>query len=548
MLHAKQEGLARTDESHEYSKESETEVLSKTQAEESSREHMFYIRELVLIPDEVLLMVHLPSGNFSRLGDRSMVFCVYSEEIIAKVNGIEYLHGRVVVRCQLPQEGVDQDLSKGSERKLLSLYILDRDLNRHIKHIGQPAIMKWDFLVYESLSTSRDVVLFAKGVNQRKGLNAKPESLHCVFNGTVVTSVTISSQEVFRCMHPHQSYRSDLVDTKVSLSWHGQIMPSVAYYQLPMDLTRKRESSDPQALCSCTMVFNVAKFLMEWVMYHSYLGVDHFFLYDNNSEDNLEGTLSILGRQFNVSRHPWPWIKTQEAGFAHCALLASKKCQWMLYVDVDEFVFSPRWLQLLKEETQSTKKESKIRSRSIPSHITQKALKSSIMKRNADNKRKKHPVGQISIRCNNFGPSGLKMHPERGVTQGYTCRQKSQQRHKSIVLLEALPPSLGNVVHHFELKPRYITEYMKPSKIMINHYKYQAWSEFKSKFRRRVSAYVVDWKEPVNPGSQDRTPGLGNQAIEPPHWEKRFCDLNDTRLKDFALKLFSSGSKMLWQL
>lgn len=116
------------------------------------------------------------------------------------------------------------------------------------------------------------------------------------------------------------------------------------------------------------------------------------------------------------------------------------------------------------------------------------------------------------------------------------------------MLLDALHPSLLNVIHHFGLKEGYTTKYMDPSTAVINHYKYQAWSEFKSKFRRRVSAYVVDWKESRNPISQDRTPGLGNRAVEPPEWENKFCDFNDTELRDFTLRVFSSGSDMLWQL
>ena len=148
-------------------------------------------------------------------------------------------------------------------------------------------------------------------------------------------------------------------------------------------------------------------------------------------------------------------------------------------------------------------------------------------------------TGQISLRCRNFGPSGLHEHPQKGVTEGYTCRERQEKRYKSILLLEAASPSLLNMIHRFQLKKGYRTLYVKASKAVINHYKYQAWSEFKAKFRRRVSAYVVDWRESRNPGSQDRTPGLGNRAIKPHGWENMFCEENDTALKEYAGRVFS---------
>ena len=119
--------------------------------------------------------------------------------------------------------------------------------------------------------------------------------------------------------------------------------------------------------------------------------------------------------------------------------------------------------------------------------------------------------------------------------------------------MEAASPSLLNMIHRFQLKKGYRTLYVKASKAVINHYKYQAWSEFKAKFRRRVSAYVVDWRESRNPGSQDRTPGLGNRAIKPHGWENMFCEENDTALKEYAGRVFSlsdeeeAGPNLEWQ-
>lgn len=122
---------------------------------------------------------------------------------------------------------------------------------------------------------------------------------------------------------------------------------------------------------------------------------------------------------------------------------------------------------------------------------------------------------------------------------GYTCRMNTPERHKSIVRPEALNPSLINVVHHFHLKDgmRYVN--MDRGVMVINHYKYQVWEVFKEKFYRRVATYVADWQDKENVGSKDRAPGLGTKAVEPPDWPSRFCEVNDTGLRDWVLRTFS---------
>lgn len=263
-------------------------------------------------------------------------------------------------------------------------------------------------------------------------------------------------------------------------------------------------------------------------MYHSRIGVDRFILYDNGSDDDLGHVVKQLNEEgFNVTTTFWIWSKTQEAGFSHAAVYAKSLCKWMMYIDVDEFVFAPySWSE----------------SRTPGKHM----LKSLLPKHSK--------IGQVSIRCNEFGPSNQKTHPLEGVTQGYTCRRRFQQRHKSIVLLDAVEHSLLNVIHHFDIKKQFRSTQLSMKNATVNHYKYQAWPEFQTKFRRRVSAYVVDWTQTLNPNSQDRTPGLGFQPVELKGWADMFCEVRDERLKMLTQRWFGSSasmptgkSKMVWQ-
>ncbi|KAF5178629.1 Glycosyltransferase family 92 protein [Thalictrum thalictroides] len=283
-------------------------------------------------------------------------------------------------------------------------------------------------------------------------------------------------------------------------------------------------------ICACTMVYNVAKFLKEWVIYGSKIGVERFLVYDNGSDDDVEKVVNELREKgYHVETIYWPWTKTQEAGFSHCATYANDTCTWMMYIDVDEFIYSPSWLNA--------------------SYPSSQMLRSLLPKRRSSSS--SSSIGQIMIKCYEFGPSNQSSHPINGVIQGYTCRSKIEQRHKSIVLLDAIDISLVNVIHHFQLKKGYRVKKLSLEEGVVNHYKYQAWSEFKTKFRRRVSAYVFDWKQGVNPKSKDRTPGLGFEPVEPKGWANRFCDVHDYRLQEASRKWFgmvSSGSeyKMSW--
>ena len=117
----------------------------------------------------------------------------------------------------------------------------------------------------------------------------------------------------------------------------------------------------------CTMVKNEAKYIREWVEFHSLVGVDHFIIFDNDSTDSLEEALK--GTIANVSIVKWPpalWIpgnpyeeKCQgykagvnhdEWAFSYCQIAAFHECiyrerghsRWIAGVDVDEF-YMPRY-------------------------------------------------------------------------------------------------------------------------------------------------------------------------------------------------------------
>ncbi|PKA59271.1 UPF0392 protein [Apostasia shenzhenica] len=383
---------------------------------------------------------------------------------------------------------------------------------------------RWDHLAYAAVVDPCDnsTVVFAKGHNLRPGRFSNPSSFECIFSWdfshpkySLSSEVISAAQEIFRCRTPfsvllrrHPPVASSPF-VSVRFKAHGSIpLPSIARSEplcSPSPLSRRRKD---HRMCVCTMLRNQARFLREWIIYHSRIGVERWFIYDNNSDDDIKQVVEWLSTSWKatISLHDWPWVKTQEAGFAHCAMRARDSCEWVGFIDVDEFLYLP--------------------SPAVKLHDV------------LSNYSKSPRVGELRAACHSFGPSGKKSAPPEGVVAGYTCRISPPERHKSIVKPEALNPSLINVVHHFHLKDGFKYVNMHAKKVVINHYKYQAWEVFKEKFYRRVATYVADWQEEENVGSKDRAPGLGTKAVEPPDWASRFCEVKDTGLRDRVLKIF----------
>lgn len=504
----------------------------------------------ILLPDWEVLVILSPEDTFKVVLSDNYV-CLYPNNIVspATFSGNLQFPDRATFKCDLP--------SRNRRRFPFLQPVLTQTPSANSVATPHREMLRWTFIVYDSLTTEDDVVLFLKGLNNRQGFNRDPSEFNCVFfvgddmagNGVIRTNVTHSVQEVFRCKRPNltdfhlysngrgkeeeeeEKEKEKRVKVSIEIVQKKLVVPTVAYYNPPRKLPDK---SGISLLCACTMVYNVAKVLKEWVYYHSKIGIEKFILYDNGSNDNLENSVEELIKEgYDVKINFWLWQKTQEAGFSHAAVYARDSCSWMAYVDVDEFIFSPSWLEIPK-----------------PS----KSMLHSLLQRNNSGSEEdsNRQLGQISMGCHEFGPSNQTVHPATGVTQGYNCRRYLENRHKSIVFLEGIDDSLINVIHHFNLKPEYRGIKMKVHDMVVNHYKFQAWPEFKAKFRRRVSAYVVDWTQRVNARSKDRAPGLGFSPVEPKGWPLKFCEVVDNGMKEltqnwFAFQSSSGYYKMAWQ-
>ena len=86
---------------------------------------------------------------------------------------------------------------------------------------------------------------------------------------------------------------------------------------------------------------NEAPYLREWVEFHRLVGVDHFFLYDNRSEDDPGAVLAPYVEEGLVTLHDWPEHPGQRSAYDHCVTEHENDSRWIAFIDLDEFLFSP---------------------------------------------------------------------------------------------------------------------------------------------------------------------------------------------------------------
>jgi Glycosyl transferase family 2 len=97
----------------------------------------------------------------------------------------------------------------------------------------------------------------------------------------------------------------------------------------------------PIHLAICGIVRDEAPYLLEWIAWHRLIGVDHFVLFDNESNDGTTVMLKALAKAGIVDHVVWPNITDMAAQRpAYMAGLARLgwRCHWVAFIDADEFL------------------------------------------------------------------------------------------------------------------------------------------------------------------------------------------------------------------
>lgn len=190
-------------------------------------------------------------------------------------------------------------------------------------------------------------------------------------------------------------------------------------------------------LSICSIFRNEAPYMREWIEFHRLMGVEHFFLYNNLSDDNYIEVLEEYIENGIVTLRDWPepWGKgIQPRMYGQCLEQDGSKCRWIAFIDLDEFLFAPGSGSL-----QATLKDFE----SFPG---------------------------VVVNWQNYGSSGYKNKPDGLVIERFTMKAKTdwiRNRHvKSIVDPAKVQSTLGAHVFIYRNGESAVTENYEPVKVV----------------------------------------------------------------------------------
>lgn len=88
----------------------------------------------------------------------------------------------------------------------------------------------------------------------------------------------------------------------------------------------------------CAIFKNEAPYLKEWVEFNLLVGIDHFYLYNNNSDDDYLSVLTPYIKRGVVTLTHWPYNQKQMECYNSCISDYSGQTKWLGFIDVDEFI------------------------------------------------------------------------------------------------------------------------------------------------------------------------------------------------------------------
>lgn len=242
----------------------------------------------------------------------------------------------------------------------------------------------------------------------------------------------------------------------------------------------KKPKYDKKYKFSIVTIFkNEAPFFAEWIEFNRIVGAEHFYLYNNNSEDNYLEVLQPYIDEGLVTLTDCPDKPGQLVAYTHWYNNFRYESQWVSFLDADEF-FCPKYTMTVTEWLK---------------------------------RYEKYPV--VSIYWRFFGTSGLLKHKtDQLVTEQYhVCYEPLIEPGKVLYntdydisqLFMAMMHGFNVKVHGLSIPP--INEYKsfirwtmsrvghKESTMQINHYWSKALDIYQGKMARGSATRNVQWKK-----------------------------------------------------
>lgn len=110
------------------------------------------------------------------------------------------------------------------------------------------------------------------------------------------------------------------------------------YYKSYQYLYKNSTKEKKYNVSICAIFKNEAPYLREWIEFNNIVGIDHFYMYNNNSEDDYEVVLKPYIKSGLVTLINWPQNQKQMECYQTCIKDFAGETKWLGFIDIDEFI------------------------------------------------------------------------------------------------------------------------------------------------------------------------------------------------------------------
>jgi len=193
-------------------------------------------------------------------------------------------------------------------------------------------------------------------------------------------------------------------------------------------------------LSICGIVRNEAPYIEEWIEFHLIQGVQHFFLYENDSTDATWEILKRYEEAGIATIEKISGVGKQRPAYDKCLKDHGKKSRWIAFLDCDEFL----------SNSDRNNKASEVRLASgewLPEGTLRNALKDY----------EEYPA--LAVNWLLFGSGGYTNKEEGLVIDRFRFRSLTADKHVKSIVQPALTISTGNNAHYFKLIGQAVNEH-----------------------------------------------------------------------------------------
>lgn len=142
-----------------------------------------------------------------------------------------------------------------------------------------------------------------------------------------------------RLFHENRIILNELNALKAQL----QADTSIIFRVEPIDNSPPQGPDSEVYLCIACVAKNEGPYLREWIEYHKLVGVERFYFYDNESDDNTKEVLSPYIKDGSVvyhflPNHPITNTVPQMEAYGDAVFKYRSRVRWMALIDIDEFI------------------------------------------------------------------------------------------------------------------------------------------------------------------------------------------------------------------